>query len=504
LIPELLGRALVAASGATLRLFRLPGLSGAGFYALLGRGRWQPMLDYLGRLRALDVHRRAVRRCPGYAAFLKAQGAVPARRLRDWTKVPCTDKLTYVKKYSLEERCFEGRIPSRGVVVDESSGSSGTPNNWVRGTEERASVRRLLQHAFALTFRGEQVFLLNCFALGPWATGMNVTMSLAEAAIVKSIGPDKQKLENTLRTFGPRYRYVVAGYPPFIKDWLDTTALDLAPYRMHLVVGGEGISEALRDRFMKSFADVHSSYGASDLEINIAAETDLTIALRKLCVADHGLCKALFGRDDAPMIFQYNALDYLIEVSDAGELVITIARASNIAPKVRYNIRDLGGAMPTRALRGRLEERGVKAELPRGLEFPILWVYGRSDLTVPFYGAKVFTTDLDGLLNSEEPLRRCYASFQMRTGHDANLSETLTITLERLRSPGPELDDGALRRVLYEGLTRVNQDFREVSKMFGPDRIIIERFDHGQGPFAARDIRVKNQYLGSAGPPQST
>jgi phenylacetate-CoA ligase len=424
----MLGRAAVATGDAVLRMFRLPGLSGAGFYALLGRGSWQPSVDFLGRLRALNVHRRAAKSCPGYAAFLKAHGQAPVSRLKDWGRVPLTDKPEYVKKYTLEERCFGGKIPSRGVVVDESSGSSGTPNNWVRGSEERGSVRRLIQHAFAMTFRGEQIFLLNCFALGPWATGMNVTMSLVDTTIVKSIGPEKQKLENTLKTFGPRYRYVVAGYPPFIKDWLDTTQLDLGPYRMHLLVGGEGISEALRDRFLKAFKDVHSSYGASDLEINVAAETDFSIALRRLCVADHGLCRSLFGRDDAPMVFQYNALDYVIERSAEGELVVTIARATNVAPKVKYNIKDLGGAMPMRALLAKLREHGVKTEgLPRTLAFPIVWVYGRSDLTVPFYGAKVFTTDLDTVLSTEEPLRRCYASFQMRTGHDENLSETLTI-----------------------------------------------------------------------------
>src|SRR5204863_1767743 len=117
-------------------------------------------------------------------------------------------------------------------------------------------------------YEGQCCLLLNCFALGPWATGMNVSMSLVDVGILKSIGPDQKKLENTLSLFGTGYRYLVFGYPPFIKSFVDTTALDLSQYHMDLVVGGEGISEGLRAHLLKSFQSVISSYGASDLEIN--------------------------------------------------------------------------------------------------------------------------------------------------------------------------------------------------------------------------------------------
>ena len=47
------------------------------------------------------------------------------------------DKDNYVKSYSLEERCVNGDLPDSGLVIDESSGSSGLPTNWVRGEKER-------------------------------------------------------------------------------------------------------------------------------------------------------------------------------------------------------------------------------------------------------------------------------------------------------------------------------------------------------------------------------
>jgi phenylacetate-CoA ligase len=478
-----------------LRLFRLPGLNRSSIWAMLGLPAIQPLLDRLGQRRAYDVYLLARRRCPAYAAFLGERNAPPCRRPTRFHEVPVTDKSNYVLKYSVEDRCLNGRIPARGVIIDESSGSSGAPNNWVRGRTEREAVRRLLQHGFALTYRGRPSFLLNCFALGPWATGMNVSMSLADSVMLKSIGPDKAKLEATLRTFGPRYRYVIAGYPPFVKDFLDTRSLDLGGYVLDLIVGGEGISEGLRDRLLEAFRSVVSSYGASDLEINIGVESEFTIALRRRCLEDPELCRSLFGRDDVPMIFQYNPLDYYIERADSGELLFTLLRRGNVAPKIRYNLRDVGGVSTFRHLRARVPER-VWSTLPkRRLAFPILFVYGRSDLTVGFYGAKVYPGDIESVMNGDHVLRTAFHSFQMRAEYDAALNEVLSITLERCAGADASVPDTEARRRLYEGLARANQDFREVAKLFGDERLKVQQFAHGEGPFAGKDVRVKYRYI---------
>src|SRR6202007_3270646 len=111
---------------------------------------------------------------------------------------------------------------------------------------------------------------------------MNVSMSLVDVGILKSIGPDRAKLTNTLRLLGPKYDYLIFGYPPFIRAFVDECDLDLSPYHIDFIVGGEGLSEGLRSHLLQSAKSVVSSYGASDLEINIGVETPLTIALRRL------------------------------------------------------------------------------------------------------------------------------------------------------------------------------------------------------------------------------
>lgn len=517
----------VRAFEAALKLFRLPGLRSPKIYGLWALPALQPAIEAMGRARALAAYLNAKRHCPAYREFLAGQGAPEVTRVRDWGRIPITTKENYVKRYSIEARCHGGRIPPQGVVIDESSGSSGVPNNWVRGPEERASTRRLLHHAYRHRFGDRSLLFLNCFALGPWATGMNVSMSIVDVAILKSIGPDKAKLENTLELFGPGYGYVLAGYPPFIKDWLDTTALDLSAYDLHLITGGEGCSEGLRAFFEETFETVVSSYGASDLEINIAAETELSIALRKACADEPELCRTLFGREGPPMIFQYNPFDYHVESTDEGELVFTVLRRSSVAPRIRYNIRDLGGGLTYRHVAEVLSKRRMSIEALADVRpaLPFLYVFGRNDLSVPFYGAKVFTTDMETILHETPEIAGRFSSFRLEAVEREDLEKRLVIRLERAPGeraappvggspaasahPGDELasderaatvdrrgDDGAdLARLLYDRLRDVNQDFREVSKLFGPEALEIEVHDNGTGPFATRDRRVKERYV---------
>ena len=49
--------------------------------------------------------------------------------------------------------------------------------------------------------------------------------------------------------------------------------------------------------------------------------------------------------------------------------------------------------------------------------------------------------------------------------------------------------------LVFAGLMRVNQDFREVTRMFERSQVRVIVHDHGTGPFAGRDIRIKNNYI---------
>ena len=218
------------------------------------RYRWT-----VGKLRAWQTFEFAAKRVPAYQEFLKKHHASPVLPEFEGLKpsfksIPEIDKGNYIKKWSILERCIDGVLPTHGVVVDESSGSTGTPTSWVRGPYERRAVRSLLQIGFQGTARQAQkpIFILNAFSLGAWATGMNVSALLTDVSIIKSIGPDKEKIIATMQEFGPHYTYVILSYPPFLKDLVDDQRIQWNKYNVIAGFGGEGMSENMRTYLLKS------------------------------------------------------------------------------------------------------------------------------------------------------------------------------------------------------------------------------------------------------------
>ncbi|HYE80214.1 MAG TPA: CoF synthetase, partial [bacterium] len=279
----------------------------------------------ISRQRARAAFWNAAATVPAYGSFLREHGTQHPRR---WEDVPVMDKENYIKRHPLPALCQHGKLPLRGAVIDESSGTSGIATNWVRGHHERDATRRLLQYTALATFGDEGFVMLNAFALGPWATGMNVSMALVDRCLLKSTGPDQGKIVRTLEVLGPEYRYVICGYPPFMKTLVDTAGIDWSQYEVYAVVGGEGMSEGLRASLNRAFRKTYSSYGASDLAINLAVETDFSIALRQAIAADPTLGQALYGAgaDTLPMVFQYDPLNQLIEADEQGSLLFTMNR----------------------------------------------------------------------------------------------------------------------------------------------------------------------------------
>ncbi len=476
---------LLHVSGLCATVLALPGFEGP---------RWQ-----LGKLGVWIRFFSTLRRVPAYREFIAAQLSTAPLALRNLVEIPSMDKGNYVNAYSLASRCSGGNLPASGLLIDESSGTTGLPTNWVRGSRERAANGRMLKFAVRRRLGTDPLFFINTFALGPWATGVNLTLTLSRWARIKALGPDLAKVINALKTFGPEHHYVILGYPPFLKQLLDSREIDWATYRVSLIFGGEGMGESMRRYLLQKGADrVFGSYGASDLEINIAAETDFTIALRRLLEVRPELARQFLRHAGAmPMIFQFNPAEFFIESNSEGELLITICRPDYVTPKVRYNIHDVGHVMRFPELRRLLAGAGVDtSEMdPHALDLPVLFHYGRSDLSVAYFGCKIPPSDVQETLFRLPAMATAADSFQLRTFEDQDGDKRLVVDLE---VPAGSLGEGAEFWTLpfFDQLAAINQDFREsrrmVAKGKGPR---LEFHQVGAGPFARADIRIKRTYI---------
>ena len=316
----------------------------------------------------------------------------------------------------------------RHIAIDESSGSTGTPYNWVRSRQERRESQQFISYFANYCYgRGPRI-IINAFSMGAWATGLNMGQAMESNGVVKNTGPDLIKIFSTLRFFGPRYPYLILGYPPFLKHLIDAgeqEGFPFAEYRLDALVGGEGMSEGLRDYLLRHFRSVYSGYGATDLEIGIAGETPFAVAIRRLAWREPKVKAALFGPDSRlPMLFQYNPLMHHVEVNGNRELLFTITRRSLLSPRIRYNVHDEGGVARFDELEAQLRGLGydVRSLAPAGnrlLRLPFLWVYGRSDTTISVMGANIYPEDLEQCLYAVPALARITRSFCLSLSEQA-------------------------------------------------------------------------------------
>jgi phenylacetate-CoA ligase len=277
--------------------------------------------------------------------------------------------------------------------------------------------------------------------------------------------------------------------------------VDWGRYDITALYGGEGMSEGMRAHLQRhAFRRVLGDYGASDLEINIAAESEFTIALRQV-LAERPSLRQRLNRghgDELPMLFQYNPLDYLVETNAAGELVITLTRTEAASPKIRYNIHDLGHVIPFSEVKRTLAAEGLDpAKLaPGAAHLPLLFLYGRSDLAVAFYGCKITPGQVEQAIFSIEALSSLLNSFTLVVYEDDAHDKRLSVALELIEGAAAPQNTAPLRDALYASLAGISQDFREASRMVPAGKApALEFYAEGTGPFAGTDVRLKRNYI---------
>ncbi len=255
---------------------------------------------------------------------------------------------------------------------------------------------------------------------------------------------------------------VVAGYPPYLKDLVDKANRDgknFKKYHARAIVGGQAISEALREKLIETgFSRVNSSYGASDLDINLAVEAKDEIDLRKILEARPEIARELYGdHKSVPMVFHYDPFNYHIETDADNELIFTCNRTDRSSPRVRYDLGDQGRVFAVSDVQAILAKHGI-IHNPK-VNLPLVFVWGR-DSAVPYHGCKVDFTDLERAITNLDThnhhVKRAFYSYQ-----DADGDEQFVIWTELadgVPMPTKAESEQFLRRLLIE-MAMQNQDF---------------------------------------------
>ncbi|HAR43152.1 MAG TPA: phenylacetate--CoA ligase [Bdellovibrionales bacterium] len=248
----------------------------------------------------------------------------------------------------------------------------------------------------------KRTLIVCCMALGTWFGGMAIT---AAVRILASEG----RLPITVCTPGLNLSEAVEIFSRFHRNYdqslwfsnpssiglisalMKKKGIEPAPGSVYFPVVGEYFSEAFRDSVAAKYGHdqdapfvVWTGYGSADAG-DLGVETADLIQLRKFFHRNESERKKVFGTDDTPMLLMPASSKHL-EIID-GRIVVS---ADHLVPLVRYDTGDEGGFIEKKDL-----PSGIDAELLKRLPEKLLFVRGRVNDNVIFYGTNLNVQEIN-------------------------------------------------------------------------------------------------------------
>jgi phenylacetate-CoA ligase len=426
---------------------------------------------------ALELFHLVAATVPAYRSFLSDHGidAAGIRTFADFERLPLATKANYVQRYPLEQRCRGGRLESCDMVA-VSSGSTGEPTVWPRSLSDELAVATRFEQVFRDSFAAHErsTLAVVCFPLGTWVGGMYTASCLRHLAakgyplVVLTPGNNKDEILRVVEQLGDSCEQVVLlGYPPFVKDVVDTgraRGVAWPRYDVKLVLAGEVFSEEWRTLVgertgaRRPCHDSAALYGTADAGV-LGVETPLSVCIRRFLAGAPEAAATLFGDVRLPTLVQYDPASRFFETHE-GTLLFS---GDNGVPLVRYHIADEGGVVAYDDLLAFLSERGFEApaEIEReARRLPFVYVFGRSHFTVSFFGANVYPENVTVGLERAPVCDWVTGKFVLESREDANRDRYLSVVVELAPGAGasPARERAVAESILAQ-LLRLNSEF---------------------------------------------
>ncbi len=427
--------------------------------------------------KVLELFQEVAAKVPAYKAFLAANNINPVsvQTYADFQKLPLINKENYLQPNSLTDLCRDGQLAMCDAIA-VSSGSSGKPTFWSRFITDELQVATRFEQIFKDSFAADRKTTLAviCFTLGTWVGGMYTTnccrylASKGYPITVVTPGNNQAEIFRVVKELGNMYQQVVLlGYPPFLKDAIDNgirQGMEWQKYSIKLVMAGEVFSEEWRTLVgervgaRNSCYDSASLYGTADAGV-LGNETPISICIRRFLATHPEAALELFGESRLPTLVQYDPLHRFFETIN-GTLFFS---GDNGIPLVRYHIADTGGIITYEAMQEFLAKWGFNLPLQgehHHYRLPFVYVFGRSNFTVSYFGANIYPENVTVGLEQEEIKEWVTGKFVLQALEDRDKNRFLSIVVEL--APGVEGStdkENAIALSITSQLLRLNSEF---------------------------------------------
>lgn len=431
----------------------------------------------------LSLFRRTAATVPAYKKFLEENNIKPdsVKSIEDFQKLPFINKENYIHKYPIGETCKGGEI-SNLDFVSVSSGSTGVPTFWMRDAQDEINIAERFEQILTECFVpiAESNLCVICFPLGTWVGGMftaNCVRFLSMKGYKLTLvtpGNNKEEILRVINDFAGNFeRLILFGYPPFLKDVIDTgiaRGLDWKQFDNKLVMAGESFSEEWRSLMSErlgikdELTSFSSMYGTADAGV-LANETPLTIKIRKFFATRPDLTKRVFGQSRLSTLCQYDPFNRYFE-EHAGTLLFT---GESGIPLVRYHINDNGGLYTFDEMVSILKQEGydVLTELQKDYpdliirNMPFVYVFGRNMFTLSYFGANIYPENIAIGLESDIVKSYVTGKYVMQILEEENKNLRFRITVELM--PGIEPSEEKHKEIgnsILASILHINSEYK--------------------------------------------
>jgi phenylacetate-CoA ligase len=429
----------------------------------------------------LELFHSVAATVPAYQAFLAARDIHPTsiQTWADFQKLPPIDKQNYLQCYPLGDLCRDGKLET-GDLIAVSSGSTGKPTFWPRFLTDELQIVTRFEQIFRDSFSADtrRTLAVICFPMGTWVGGLYTTNCCrylnSKGYLVTAIAPgnNKEEIYRVVQELGNNFEQVVLlGYPPFIKDVIDTgivRGITWQQYNLKMVFAGEVFSEEWRSLVGERTGsanpiwDSAALYGTADAGV-LGNETPLSICIRRFLAAHPEAARGLFGESRLPTLVQYDPYSRFFEVNE-GTLYFS---GNNGIPLIRYHIADNGGIIPYTQMLEFLAKWGFDPMVELGgkpsrgiFRLPFVYIFGRANFTVSYFGANIYPENVTVGLEQLEIRDWVTGKFVMQVRSDGDRNRFLAVVVEL--APGiaaSESKQQAVALAIRAQLQRLNSEF---------------------------------------------
>ncbi|HVM73857.1 MAG TPA: hypothetical protein VMU13_03225 [Candidatus Paceibacterota bacterium] len=433
-----------------------------------------------GGQRALKLFKTASVRIPAYKDFLKKNRVNPdIITTADFNKLPETSKENYINAYPLEACSWDGTLDTHRILAI-SSGTSGEPTLWPRGTIQEREAAAIHEFIYTQLFNIDthRTLLVIGFPMGLYVSGVATSLPSFVVSVthpkltIATVGNQKDQILTLLKHTGDTYEQIIlVGHPFFLKDVLETGMKEgIKWHGLHtrMLSCSEGFTEAWRD-YVSTIAGKHgedvffNTYGSSEFLL-MGFENPHTIAIRKAAGSSEVLSRRLFGSSEPPGLFQFNPLTRFIE-SNGTDLLVT---ANAGIPLIRFNQHDAGNIYTFEDIQKQIKStmsitKHLKENHWKPWHLPFVTLFGRSDHTLVFYAANIYPEHIRIGLEDKVLLKKLTGNFLMRKTL-SNMEQTLHIHVEMRPSIRESTNLASLiKKKIVQTLLEINQEYKDAS-----------------------------------------